>query len=640
MDNLQYIDIPMGQGSGFNSLQSLGNFPITDLQLADTITFQNGTVAKEPGIAKVNNTVISDAPTIIGLCDFWPSPNVQVPILATNDGRIVSYGLTGVIDTLASGLAGTGLVTFCTALGGSSTRKLFCFTGSDTPQVTSDGVSMAAMSKPAADWTGSYQPIAGVMHNNRLWCFGNGNFPHMIYFSTLADQEDFQTLVVESASNVVGTQASVVVGSDANNYTCIVDHTSSAQNEPGVGSVWQTYWTLGGSGEIEWTSDVAYFRGNSYICILDHVASESNRPVTGVDWATYWSESGVSSGTVWESETSYVKGNADVAGLFSIYPGEGQRIIGACDFANILYIFKYPAGIYWIDDSSTSMSNWVVHKLNTNVGMAGPLAGAQVDNDFVFLTPVGTLSSLVAVQQYGLAASVQTASILPANLMTYMQQNLQINYIYNAVAAYNAYKRELHVAFAQSGFTYNNRRLVLDLRDSTHPMLSISSRDICNALTTMIDSNGVQKLIIGDNVGFVRMLDQSGYTKDGGAYVGKFHTANATLIEGGKRRANLASVEITFQPTGPYILYLDVYLDGVFKYTILFSMAGNIAGGLLDSFILGTSVLAGGGGVLNSTKRLMGDCRRISFMGYNSESGGNFSISNIRIYFTVGSARL
>jgi len=197
----------------------------------------------------------------------------------------------------------------------------------------------------------------------------------------------------------------------------------------------------------------------------------------------------------------------------------------------------------------------------------------------------------------------------------------------------------LYLAFAQSGFNYNNRRLVLDLRNASQPMLSMSSRDVCNAMTMMIDANNLQKPIVGDNAGFVRMLDQSNFMKDGTAYTGKFQTASVPLIEGGMRRANLVSVEITYEPTGAYTLYMDVYLDGEFAYTIPFSMLGGVIGDKLDSFILGTSMLGGGGGTYNSTKRLMGDCRRISFLGYNSDLNGNFSISNIRVYFTPGSRR-
>jgi len=236
----------------------------------------------------------------------------------------------------------------------------------------------------------------------------------------------------------------------------------------------------------------------------------------------------------------------------------------------------------------------------------------------------------------------------------------------------------------------------------------MSSRDVCNVMTMMIDANNLQKPIVGDNAGFVRMLDQSNFMKDGTAYTGKFQTASVPLIEGGMRRANLVSVEITYEPTGAYTLYMDVYLDGEFAYTIPFSMLGGvigdkldsfilgtsmlgaasvplIEGGMrranlvsveityeptgaytlymdvyldgefaytipfsmlggvtgdkLDSFILGTSMLGGGGGTYNSTKRLMGDCRRISFLGYNSDLNGNFSISNIRVYFTPGSRR-
>ena len=44
--------------------------------------------------------------------------------------------------------------------------------------------------------------------------------------------------------------------------------------------------------------------GNDYACILAHTANERNKPITGALTATYWSATG-STGVVWVSGDSY-----------------------------------------------------------------------------------------------------------------------------------------------------------------------------------------------------------------------------------------------------------------------------------------------------------------------------------------------
>ena len=71
-------------------------------------------------------------------------------------------------------------------------KKLFIFTGSDPVQVI-EGTSDVRLNidAPAADWSGTNQPKFGVVHRNRLVCFGNGNDTHRLYFSDSENHEIF-----------------------------------------------------------------------------------------------------------------------------------------------------------------------------------------------------------------------------------------------------------------------------------------------------------------------------------------------------------------------------------------------------------------------------------------------------------------
>tara|TARA_R110000868_G_scaffold176609_1_gene414475 strand:- start:10014 stop:17351 length:7338 start_codon:yes stop_codon:yes gene_type:complete len=79
-------------------------------------------------------------------------------------------------------------------------------------------------------------------------------------------------------------------------YTCILAHTSASTNEPGVGVNTATYWSLGARSDTAWVTLTAYALGNtvsnldfSYICILAHTSSSTDEPGVGVNTATYWS---------------------------------------------------------------------------------------------------------------------------------------------------------------------------------------------------------------------------------------------------------------------------------------------------------------------------------------------------------------
>lgn len=51
---------------------------------------------------------------------------------------------------------------------------------------------------------------------------------------------------------------SIVVGTDANHYLCILDHTSDADNRPITGADYSTYWEQVASGGVAWGTGTSY----------------------------------------------------------------------------------------------------------------------------------------------------------------------------------------------------------------------------------------------------------------------------------------------------------------------------------------------------------------------------------------------
>lgn len=322
------------------------------------------------------------------------------------------------------------------------------------------------------------------------------------------------------------------------------------------------------------------------------------------------------------------------AGSINIFPGEGEKLVCVFSFAGRVFFWKYPFGIYWIDDSSSDTSEWTCQRMTKAVGMAGPLGLAQTDSDVIFISSGGVPHSLSAVEEFG---DVESSAIFSEKIGGYIRDNLDISSLADAVAIYYPTKRQWQLAFQGEGYAYNNTRLTLDLHDEKNPRYTYSVRDECTAMALMRDDDGIERPVVGDRSGFIRFLDQSNRNKDSSSYTARFETSDIDLVERGVRRANVQYIEVIFRPEGNHDLSVEIYLDGEYKQTVLVNM-GSGAGGSLGTFVLGTDTL-GGGNVKNTRRRITGDCRRIKLVGYNSGLNENFSVSSILVGYTIGNER-
>lgn len=134
------------------------------------------------------------------------------------------------------------------------------------------------------------------------------------------------------------------------------------------------------------------------------------------------------------------------SGSLSIFPGEGQKIVAMASYKGLLIIWKYPLGIYYVDTSDPTVTNWKVKRITNAVGGVSPNGWAAVDNDLVFLSGQNDLFSLSSVQQFG--------DVLPRSLTQlagatdYISGNLiplGTSQAGAAQLAYYAPKRELHI---------------------------------------------------------------------------------------------------------------------------------------------------------------------------------------------------
>lgn len=323
----------------------------------------------------------------------------------------------------------------------------------------------------------------------------------------------------------------------------------------------------------------------------------------------------------------------------SVYPGEGERIVAGVSFLGRLYIFKFPFGIYWVDEGLTSdaTSVWSVRKLTQNVGMAGPLGLAVVEGDVLFMGSDGLIHALSGVKEFG---DARDSAVLYQETSGFLRDHLSVSRLNRTVATWYGPKKECHFGVSESG-TRQDRRAVLDLHVPGAPKFLWSDRDVCEAMTTRRHATtGVYELIIGDDNGTVWTLDQLLRDKAGLAYTAEFWTKNIPMMGGGIRRANLVFLDVVMNVgIGRVQCSVEVEVDGrIIKTVTVNSAAGPTM--LLDLGLLDVAVLGGNPDEVKILRRrLYGDGHFVRLRVKNSEADQNFSISKFIIWASPGNMR-
>lgn len=334
--------------------------------------------------------------------------------------------------------------------------------------------------------------------------------------------------------------------------------------------------------------------------------------------------------------------------IIPVQTGEGAYIQGGISFKGRLFVFKWPTGIYWLDDSSSSQSNWQMKRLTRSTGLASPNAMCQVDDDVLFLSEIGHIHMLSGIQDFG---DVQNSDISALNELTsYIRDNVDTSKdaLERSWAIYYPEKKQARFGMRSLGSNVQDIVFVVDMNHKDTPRIHIDDKDEVGALAIRQDKNRVERPISGDSSGIIWLLDQNHTSIFSGeaeehvhirTYSSEFqipHTDFAWFHEKlGAVRKNYAYLEAIMQPTGNFTLTFDVYYDGVLKDVI--TMNTGESGAALGSFVIGQDSL-GGDNLLNTRKRLRGSSRRLSLVGRQSGTDEKFTLSQLTVGLTPGSA--
>lgn len=320
-----------------------------------------------------------------------------------------------------------------------------------------------------------------------------------------------------------------------------------------------------------------------------------------------------------------------------VYPGVGDEIVSMRSFKGMLLVFKRPRGIFAIDTSDPAPANWRVVKINENIGVASPRSDTQIDDDVVFETRLGTLHLLSAIREFG---DVESSSISATqDIDQYIRDNVSKNNIRFSHMVYYQDKREVHMTLSTLNAATSDRdlRMVLDLNDLGLMRFRVSDKDQNRSLWLRRDGSGIEKPVCGDNSGFVWLLDDAGYTKDGLGYTGLFQTSHDDFSTLDPKLGTVNKIgkflEVVGDPHGNWILDVQIFWDDVLKQSISFNLA--TAGTPLGTFTLGTHTL-GGNRISRKRRRMVGSGKYLSVLGKNGVAGESFSVVKMYAYFKRG----
>lgn len=326
-------------------------------------------------------------------------------------------------------------------------------------------------------------------------------------------------------------------------------------------------------------------------------------------------------------------------GSLPIYPGEGEIIVGAVSFRGLLLVFKRPKGVYVVDTRDPTPANWRVEKLNSAVGAAGPNCLLQISNDIVILDKGGNFHLMTAVQDFGDINASNIGNL--SEMSTFMRAEVSLTNIHRASPIWYAAKSKAWFMVPTVGAIDNNLRIVIDMSDiQAGPRYLLSRRDVGISAWMRPDAQGVERPVLGDDVGFVWLMDQEERNKDGDAYAYAFDTSEtdfsfAEPALAGKVK-NGQFLEIVADLVNETSVSIVPLWDGQPSDPINLELGGSSAA--LGSFTLDVDSLASAG-IATKRHRLTGHGRRLKLQVENNAVDDEVRISEIRVEFHIGDER-
>ena len=282
--------------------------------------------------------------------------------------------------------------------------------------------------------------------------------------------------------------------------------------------------------------------------------------------------------------------------LFDIFPGDGEAITSAFVFKGTLFVVKNP-GLYRLIDQDIDPDNWYFDKVNTDFGVVSSHSIAQIFDDVLMLNNQGSVTILSAAFQFG---DIQSADLFNRLLVERYFRNIVSGYgLKKTHALYYPDKKQVYFTVQSKSSVINDTIIVLDMFGK-ESQITVNDKDQPNYLNLIKDDSGISRPFYAADDGNIYSLDgpnraakysvaglfvvedywESGYVVDEsiGGYTYNmvaqtphmdFGFADPTI---GLKTKRYDFLELTFQPTGDWDVYADIYIDSELKETVSFNL--------------------------------------------------------------------
>lgn len=292
-----------------------------------------------------------------------------------------------------------------------------------------------------------------------------------------------------------------------------------------------------------------------------------------------------------------------------VFPGEGERLVAGLSYKGVLLLWKYPIGVYAVDTSDNSDTNWRVIKVGSP-GASGPANVLAMEDDVMWVASDGTWHLISATTATG---SVRAEDVAARKLGSWHRENISLSRLATAQMIYYSHKQQVELACSATGQTAKNRRLAMDLNRRTElgERWIWWDRDRNEALFLRKKSEILIPAMV-DHLGQVWELDRTDRNADGAAYTFEFFlpdTDFSQLMPGWQGRyKNLRFLQLEYEGLSAATITMEVYADGTRIQTISQTLdAGSATLPQVLPFVLGTGSL-----LLTPRRRLRGRARRLA----------------------------
>lgn len=296
--------------------------------------------------------------------------------------------------------------------------------------------------------------------------------------------------------------------------------------------------------------------------------------------------------------------------VLPVYPRAGVRLVAGLTAFGKAYLWKFPRGIFWIDDSAAAVSGWFVKEASGQYGAAPtPHSVVQIDESVVAF--VSNTGNIVLMQESSgsLTGVAFTDLTKVLKLREVIRANFNLSRLSRIQARWYDERKHLEVGFASLGGSKEDRRLVIDFNEE-RTRVEITRKDVQSALWMERDADGIPRPMAGDDVGFVRKLDQTARTVDGAAYPFGLRTAATDFTDIDARMSGyklFKALHLEYVPSGAFDVTCEVIVDGMSMGFVTFSM--DSAGSTLP-FTL--PAVLGGDELRRRTKDIIGEGYHLS----------------------------